>query len=272
MGGEALTATLRLLGTATSQGVPVIGCSCATCTSTDPRDQRYRTSALLCVGDGRLSIDAGPDFRSQMLREGVQRLDAIVLTHEHNDHTAGLDDVRPFCFMQQMDMPVYCLPRVASELKERFAYAFTDYPGVPKLDVRTVEFGEHISFAGVALEVLHVAHGKLPIIGLRIGDLAYLTDVKSLPDETLERLWGVEILVLSCLNHRGTHSHLSVKEALAYAARIEAEQTVLIHLSHRVGPHAEFQTELPAGVRVGYDGMQLELKATLKRPLGAARD
>ncbi len=271
MGGEALTASLRLLGTATSQGVPVIGCDCATCQSTDPRDRRSRTSALLCVGEARLCIDAGPDFRAQMLREGVQRLDAIVLTHEHNDHTAGLDDVRPFCFMQQVDMPVYCLPRVARELKERFAYAFSDYPGVPKLDVREVEFGQRIPFAGLELEMLHVAHGKLPIIGLRIGDLAYLTDVKVLPEATLERLGGIETLILSCLNHRGTHSHLSVEEALAYAKRIAARQTVLIHLSHRVGPHAEFEAELPAGVRVGYDGMRLELKATLNRSVGTAR-
>ncbi len=270
MGGEALVASLRLLGTATSQGVPVIGCRCPACTSADPRDQRYRTSALLCVGDARLSIDAGPDFRSQLLRAGVERLDGIVLTHEHNDHTAGLDDVRPFCFTQQMDMPVYCLPRVARELKERFAYAFSNYPGVPKLDVREVNFGHRIPFAGQELELLRVAHGQLPILGLRIGDLAYLTDVKELPAETLARLRGLDTLVLSCLNHRGTHSHLSVEEALGYVDLIQARETVLIHLSHRLGPHAEFQSQLPAGVRVGYDGMRLDLKMALNKVEGAA--
>ena len=250
---------LRLLGTATSQGVPVIGCHCATCTSPDPRDNRLRTSAVLCAGEARFSIDAGPDFRTQMLRAGVERLDGILLTHEHNDHTAGIDDVRPFCFMQQMDMPVYCLNRVAVELRERFAYAFTNYPGVPKLDVRPVDFGDRIDWEGATLHLLRVNHGQLPIVGFRVNDLAYLTDVKTLPPETLDGLRGLDTLIISCLNYHGTHSHLSVEEALAYVERIAPRRAVLFHLSHRVGPHAEFSEALPAGVEVGYDGMRLEV-------------
>ncbi|CAH0999802.1 Phosphoribosyl 1,2-cyclic phosphate phosphodiesterase [Neolewinella maritima] len=250
---------LELTGTATSQGVPVIGCTCAACTSTDPRDRRFRNSAVLRVGEARLAIDAGPDFRSQMLRARVTRLDGVLLTHEHNDHTAGIDDVRPYCFMQGVDMPVYCLPRVAAELKERFAYTFTDYPGVPRLDVRERTFGDYISFAGQDIRLLRVDHGKLPILGLRIGGLAYLTDAKRLNETTLSALRGLDTLVLSCLNQRGTHSHLSVAEALAYVDLLQPRQTVLFHLSHRLGPHAQFQASLPPGVRVGYDGMLLDL-------------
>ena len=252
-------AHLRLTGTATSQGVPVIGCHCAACTSTDPRDRRFRTSAVLYAGEARLAIDAGPDFRSQMLRAGVERLDAILLTHEHNDHTAGIDDVRPFCFMQGVDMPVYCLPRVAGELRERFAYTFTNYPGVPRLDVRERTYDDRIDFAGLSVELLRVDHGRLPILGFRVGGLAYLTDVKTLPDETIVRLRDLNTLVISSLNHRGTHSHLSVAETMEYVSRIQPRRTVLFHLSHRLGPHAEFQATLPPGVYVGYDGMQLDL-------------
>ena len=252
-------AHLRLTGTATSQGVPVIGCGCAACRSTDPRDRRYRTSAVLYAGDERLAIDAGPDFRSQMLQAGISRLDGVLLTHEHNDHTAGLDDVRPFCFMQQMDMPVYCLPRVAGELRERFAYTFSNYPGVPRLDVRERDFGDTLRCGGVRLYLLRVNHGRLPIFGFRTAGLAYLTDAKVLPPETLTALQGLDTLVLSCLNYPGTHSHLSVAEALAYVEELRPQRTVLFHLSHRLGPHADFQATLPPGVEVGYDGMLLDL-------------
>ena len=252
-------ASLILTGTATSQGIPVIGCRCSTCTSTDPRDQRYRTSAVIEHGDALLAIDAGPDFRSQMLAYGARRLDGILVTHEHNDHTAGLDDVRPFCFMQSMDMPVYCLPRVAAEITERFSYAFGNYPGVPKLALTEVAFGDRLPFAGLELELLRVDHGQLPIIGFRVNDFAYLTDVKTLVPETITRLAGLDTLVLSCLNQRGTHSHLSVDEALTYVELLQPRRTVLFHLSHRLGPHAEFAPTLPAGVTVGYDGMGLPI-------------
>ena len=249
--------TLTLLGTGTSQGVPVLGCDCTTCRSRDPRDRRLRTAALLSEDGHYLAIDAGADFRQQMLRRGVPSLDGVLVTHEHNDHTAGIDDLRPYCFRQGIDMPVYCLPRVAAELRERFAYAFGDYPGVPRLDLRPRRPGEAVEFLGRRLELLEVTHGRLPILGFRVGGLAYLTDTKTLPPATLDRLGGLDTLVLSCLNYHGTHSHLSLAEALDYVGRIRPRRAVLVHFSHHVRPYAELATELPPGVEAGYDGMRL---------------
>lgn len=249
--------SLTLLGTGTSQGVPVLGCYCPTCTSRDPRDQRYRTAALLRSGDENFAIDTGPDFRTQLLREKVDTLSGVLITHEHNDHTAGLDDVRPYCFRQKIDMPVYCLPRVARDLRQRFAYAFTDYPGVPRLDIREATFGDQITFGDLPLELLEVAHGQLPIFGFRWGDLAYLTDVKALPAATLEHCRGARTVIISALHHEGTHSHLSLAEALEFLHLLEAKRGVLVHFSHRMGRSSALQATLPAGVEVGYDGMRI---------------
>ena len=246
--------TLTLLGTATSQGVPVIACACAVCKSSDPRDQRLRSSALFSSGGKNLVVDAGPDFRQQMLRARVERIEGIVITHEHNDHTAGLDDLRPFCFRQNMDIPVYCLPRVAADLRERFAYAFSDYPGVPRLDIREVNFGDTVLLDGREIEFVEVTHGTLPIIGLCTRDSAYLTDVKQLPQRTLERCRGKKHVVISALNHTGTHSHLSLAEALAYLRELGAERGVLTHFSHTMGRAARVNPTLPAGVEMGFDG------------------
>lgn len=248
---------LTLLGTATSQGVPVIGCNCPVCTSRDPRDNRLRAAALFSHAGRNLVVDTGPDFRQQMLRARVNEIDGVVITHEHNDHTAGLDDLRPFCFKQRMDIPVYCLPRVAKDIRQRFAYAFTDYPGVPRLDIREVNFGDRISFAGTEVELLEVTHGTLPILGLRFGDKVYLTDVKTLSPKTIGRCRGAKTVVISSLNHTGTHSHLSLDESLAYLAEIGAERGVLTHFSHRMGRAADVNPTLPVGVEMGYDGMVL---------------
>lgn len=247
--------SLTLLGTGTSQGVPVLGCDCEVCRSRDPRDKRHRQAALLRAGEETMVIDTGPDFRTQLLRERVKSVTGVLITHEHNDHTAGLDDLRPFCFRQKIEMPVYCLPRVATDLRERFAYAFSDYPGVPRLDIREVSFGDRISFGGQDVELLEVAHGQLPIIGFRWGDLAYLTDVKSLPEETLARLSGVKTVIISALHHEGSHSHLSLDEALAYLHQLGCQRGVLTHFSHRMGTTAELNAKLPKGVETGFDGL-----------------
>jgi len=249
--------TLTLLGTGTSQGVPVIACDCPVCRSSDPRDKRLRASALLSSGGKHLVIDTGPDFRAQMLRAGVGELEGVLITHEHYDHTAGLDDVRPFCFKQEINMPVYCLPRVAADLRSRYAYAFTDYPGAPRLDIREVNVGDKIRFAGHDLELVEVTHGTLPILGFRIGDLAYLTDVKELPARTLVQCKGIQTAVISALHRDGTHSHLSLDDALGYLSRLGPARGILMHFSHRMGRTADVNAELPAEVECGYDGMRL---------------
>ena len=219
-----------------------------------------RQAALLTDGNGNtLAIDAGTDFRQQMLRAGVDRLDGVLLTHEHMDHTGGLDDLRPYCFRQQLDMPVHCLKRVGEDVRQRFAYAFTDYPGVPRIDLRTVNFGDRLPFGERELQLLRVQHGRLPILGFRVGSLAYLTDVKTLPEETADRLGGLRTLVISMLHDRGTHSHLSLAETVAYHEQLRPQRTVLIHLSHRAGRHVDLSHRLPAGMEVGFDGMVLDV-------------
>lgn len=251
---------LTLLGTATSQGVPVIGCDCATCRSTDPRDKRLRNSAAFSRGNQRVVIDTGPDFRQQMLRISPRFLAGILFSHEHNDHVAGLDDLRPYCFAQRMDIPLYALPRVAKTLRQRFAYAFAKnpYPGVPRLGLREIEAGQEVKLGGMRFTAIPVNHGKLPILGYRCEDIAYLTDVKTLPAAAKEALRGVRLLAISCLQHQDHHSHLTLAEALELIEELAPERAVLTHLSHRFPPHAQLQLELPPGVEVGYDGMVLE--------------
>lgn len=194
-----------------------------------------------------------------MLRHRIQEIEGVLITHEHYDHTAGLDDLRPFCFKQKIDMPVYCLPRVAADLRERYAYAFSGYPGVPRLDIREVNFGDRIRFAGTEIELLEVLHGTLPIFGARWGDLAYLTDVKELPARTLVQCKGIQKAVISALHHTGTHSHLSLEEALAYLEQLGVEQGLLTHFSHRMGKTATLNAELPQRVECGWDGRRLSV-------------
>ncbi|MEO0733766.1 MAG: MBL fold metallo-hydrolase [Bacteroidota bacterium] len=249
--------SLTLLGTGTSQGVPVLGCDCHVCSSPDPRDKRLRASALLRAGNQNFIIDTGPDFRTQLLREQVDTIAGVLITHEHYDHTAGLDDLRPFCFKQKIHMPVYCLPRVAEDLRQRYAYAFSDYPGVPRLDIREVAFGDTINFGGVPIELVEVTHGTLPILGFRWGGIAYLTDVKILPKATIEKCRSCATVVISALHRVGTHSHLALDDALAYLRELEAERGVLMHFSHRMGRTAEVDANLPVGVQCGWDGIRL---------------
>lgn len=251
--------SLTLVGTGTSQGVPVLGCDCLVCRSRDPRDKRFRQSALLRAGGETLVIDTGPDFRTQLLRERVASVSGVLITHEHNDHTAGLDDLRPYCFRQKINMPVYCLPRVAKELRERFAYAFSDYPGVPRLDIREIGFGEAVYFGGEDIRLLEVTHGQLPIFGFRWGSVVYLTDVKSLPEETIAACAGANTVVISALHRKGTHSHLSLDEALDYLARIGCWRGILTHFSHRMGTTAAVNAVLPQGVEMGWDGLRVIL-------------
>ena len=228
---------ITFLGTGTSTGNPEIGCSCEVCTSRDPRDWRLRASVLVEVAGKRLLIDCGPDFRYQMLRERCIHLDAVLLTHEHYDHVGGLDDLRPFS--REKDVAIYTEANVVEAIKTRMPYVFRahKYPGVPNLVLHTVGLAP-FEAAGVPIQPIRVMHAKLPILGFRIGDFAYLTDLKYLPEEEFAKLEGLEVLVVDALR-RGTHlSHEGLEEALVLIARIRPKQAYLTHMSHRIGLHA----------------------------------
>ncbi len=249
---------ITLLGTGTSQGVPVIGCKCPVCTSTDPRDQRLRTSALLSDGQTNVLIDSGPDFRQQMLRARVEKLDAIVMTHEHNDHVIGIDDVRPFNFSSGQPIKVYALPRVAHDLQYRFKYIFGEpIPGLPRIELIEIDENSVLQIGTITLEAVGIMHGRLPILGYKSGHLAYITDMKRILPEEAAKLHGVRFLVVNALQLTEHPTHMNLEEALAFVAQIQPEKAWLIHSSHLLGLTADVEPTLPKGVSLGYDGLQI---------------
>lgn len=250
---------LTFLGTGTSQGIPVIGCSCKVCQSKDSKDKRFRTSALIRHLGSQFSIDCGPDFRFQMLRENVQNLDAILITHGHQDHVAGLDDIRPFNFMTDKDMEVYGEQVVLEDLKSRFGYIFqkNKYPGSPGIDLKNIFPAEKFTIHKTEIIPVRAFHGNLPILGFRIGAMAYLTDISSLPEESLPLLTQLKVLVISALHKRKHHSHLNLEQALQVATTIGATKTYFIHLSHSMGLHHEVSKELPPSIALAYDGLSV---------------
>ena len=259
---------IRFLGTGTSQGIPVITCNCEVCQSEDPRDKRLRCSLLIETDKTTIVIDCGPDFRQQMLRAGVQKLDAILITHEHNDHIMGLDDVRPFNFRQQHPMPLYAQKRVLEVLKNRFAYAFAKnpYPGAPSYELHPIDDKNTFSIGDLNIQPLTVMHGEMPVSAFRMGNFAYITDMKSIAPEEQQKLKQLEVLVVNALHHRKHHSHLNLEEALAFAKSIKAQQTYFIHMSHLMGLHSQIQKQLAdfsrknnLRVALAYDGLQLEV-------------
>ncbi len=245
-------------GTGTSQGVPVIGCECEVCQSRDPLDKRLRTSGVLRSEETTLCFDAGPDFRQQMLREDIKVLDAVVFTHQHKDHTAGLDDVRAYNFRLKRDMPVYGTAAVLEHLKREYYYIFeqSDYPGVPKLDLREID-AEPFMVGDMELLPIPLMHGPMPVFGYRIGDFAYITDANYISDASRERLDGVRYLTLNALRKAKHHSHFNLEEAIQLAREIGAEQTYFLHVSHLMGKHADVSKELPSGIQFAYDGLRI---------------
>lgn len=256
---------LTFLGTGTSTGVPQLRCGCEVCRSTDPRDCRLRTSALVETGGKRILIDCGPDFREQMLRHGVRsvddRLDALLLTHQHYDHVGGIDDLRPYCYGIEPGFPIYCQGDVVRDLRARLPYCFSEhpYPGVPRIDLHEIKAGIPFQAAGVEVLPVGVNHYLLDILGFRIGALGYVTDAKKIPDATVEALKGVDTLVINALRHTEHISHLSLEEALEMVRRIGPRVAYLTHISHQLGLHAEVEPALPEGVRLAYDGLKIKI-------------
>ena len=252
---------LTFLGTGTSQGVPVIACSCNVCLSDDNRDNRLRSSVLIETQGVSFAIDSGPDFRQQMLRENIQHLDAIVFTHEHKDHIAGLDDVRAFNFKSKASMDIYCTEQVFQNLCREFHYAFDPkflYPGIPKIEPHIIT-NESFIVNGVEVLPIEVFHYKLPVFGYRIGDVTYVTDANKIAPEEFEKMRGSKILVLNALRKTEHISHFSLEEALAIIKEIQPEKAYLTHISHLMGRHDAVSKELPDNVEIAYDGLQVEL-------------
>ncbi len=259
---------LTFLGTGTSQGVPVIGCGCRVCRSDDRRDRRLRTSAMVEVGDVRLVIDAGPDFRCQMLRVGVRRLDGIVLTHEHKDHIGGLDDVRAFNFVDYPraihPVDIYATARTAACVRKDFDYAFDrdKYRGAPEMVLHEIDTAVDFEVAGVKITPVAGHHSeRFEVTGFRIGCLAYLTDFKTIEESELKKLVGVEVLVINALRHREHPSHFNVDEALEVVRRVGPRRAYLTHLSHEFGLYREEAPKLPAGVEAAYDGLEVLIES-----------
>lgn len=253
---------ITFLGTGTSQGVPLIACPCAVCTSADARDARLRSSVMITYDHKNYVIDTGPDFRQQMLRENVKSIEAIVFTHEHKDHIAGLDDVRAYNFINNWRAQVYCTEQVSEALKREFSYAFSDkkYPGVPEIDLNIID-DRPFTISHVEFIPIQVYHLRLPVFGFRIGNFAYITDANVIPEDEFEKLKGLDVLVLNALRREKHPSHFTLEEAIAIAGRIGAKQTWFTHISHQLGKHEEVEAELPDNIFIAYDGLKLEVKA-----------
>ncbi len=251
---------LTFLGSGTSQGVPVIGCDCKICSSLDFRDKRLRSSVHIEDGDTSIIVDSGPDFRQQVLRERIRKMDALLFTHEHKDHTAGMDDIRSFNFLQKKDMPVYARKSVIEQLKREFAYIFENlpYPGIPRIKIQEIKnepFMVHKTEV-IPIEVLHM---KLPVFGFRFGDITYITDAKTISEKERKKVRGSKILVLNALHQKEHYSHLNLEEAIALAQDLKAEKAYFTHISHWMGVHKDVEKTLPDNMFLAYDGLKVEV-------------
>lgn len=251
---------ITFLGTGTSQGVPVIACHCSVCTSLDFRDKRLRTSVMIETQGKNFVIDTGPDFRQQMLRERVEHLDAVLFTHEHKDHTAGLDEVRAYNFKQQMDMPVYAHPRVVAQLKREFAYIFAEekYPGIPQITIKEIE-NQGFMAEGVSFMPIQVMHYRLPVFGFRVENFTYITDANYIAPAEMDKIRGSEVVVLNGLQAEPHISHFTLAQAIEILEELQPKTAYLTHISHRLGRHADVEKRLPSFIKLAYDGLQIEL-------------
>jgi phosphoribosyl 1,2-cyclic phosphate phosphodiesterase len=251
---------VTFLGTGTSQGVPVIACPCPVCNSPDERDKRLRTSVFIETGDKKIVIDTGPDFMQQMLRAGIKELDAILYTHDHKDHIAGLDDVRAFNFIHQRAIDVFLEDRVIPAIKREFSYIFAEskYPGIPRINLNTIDT---FSFQAGGIDIMPIRafHYRLPVLGFRIGDFTYITDANYLPEEEKEKLIGSRFIVINALRKQKHISHFSLSEAVKLINEFGPRRAYITHISHQMGLHEEVQKELPPNILLAFDGLSFEV-------------
>lgn len=251
---------ITFLGTGTSQGIPVIGSKHPVCLSTDTKDKRLRVSVMVSWDNYNYVIDCGPDFRQQMLTNNVVKIDGILFTHEHSDHTAGIDDIRPF-FFRQGDIPIYAHERVIASLKERFDYIFADesrYPGAPAVEINTIRNNRPFKIGNLMAIPIEAQHNRLQVFGFRIKDFVYLTDVKSIEKEELEKIKGVRTLVVNALRIDPHHSHFNLEEALEFIGSVNPGVAYLTHISHLMGFHREVEKQLPKNVHLAYDNLIID--------------
>ena len=252
---------LTFLGTGTSQGVPVIACDCDVCSSPDLRDKRLRSSVMITINNLNYLIDCGPDFRQQMLREKTQDIRAILFTHEHKDHIAGMDDVRAFNFKHQKEMDVYCDMNVQKALLREFPYVFSNnkYPGVPEVNIHQINSNNTFNLDGNLFIPIRVMHYKLPVLGFRVNDLTYLTDAKTISRKEIEKIKGTRVLVVNALRISEHISHFNLKEALNFIKEIKPEVAYLTHISHLLGRTKDVEKQLPDKVMLAHDGIQVDI-------------
>ncbi len=252
---------VTFLGTGTSGGIPVLTCGCEICNSLDYRDKRLRVSVWIEVENKSFVIDTGPDFRQQALRERIPNIDGILYTHEHKDHTAGLDDIRPYNYLHGIrHLDLYGHQRVLDQLKREFAYAFEEqkYPGVPLLNLQEIN-NQPFTIKDVLFTPIEVLHHRLPVLGFRVKDFTYITDVNFISEQELEKVYGTKVLVLGALQRQKHISHFTLDEAIEVAKKVNAEMTYLTHISHKMGLHSDVEKELPPNIRLAYDGLKLRL-------------
>lgn len=252
---------ITFLGTGTSQGIPVIACNCKVCSSPNPKDKRLRTSVMFSFNDKNIVVDTGPDFRAQMLREKVDNIEAVLYTHNHKDHVAGLDDVRPLCFKHNKEIDIYGEQYVLDSLAREFNYIFNDefnYPGIPRVNANKITT-EPFTIAGKTIIPIRGLHYKLPVLGFRIDKITYLTDMNSISEEELNKIKDSEVLVINALQKEPHISHFKLSESIEIAKKINAKKTYFIHMSHTLGTHEEIQKELPEGIELSYDGLSVEI-------------
>lgn len=251
---------VTFLGTGTSQGIPLIGCSCEVCKSTNPKDNRLRSSVLIEVNGSSIVIDTGPDFRQQMLRENILKLDAVLFTHEHKDHIAGFDDIRAYNYILKKKIDIYASHQVEKTIRTEFPYIFAEekYPGVPEINIFNIS-NQPFFVNKIQIIPIQVWHYKLPVLGFRIGDFTYITDANYIAPEEKEKIKGSKVLVLNALRHEEHISHFTFQQAIDLANELKVEKTFFTHISHQLGLSKEIEKELPPFIELAYDGLKLEI-------------